>query len=185
MMNIHNVKSRLLFTGSMLLGLSCFRSASAQLISSPVYEYEFMSWGDSPSRIQRLLGITWFPTRDSTVRAGMGSGRTDVFQKSSVFSPDNDPYFVLFEFDASDSGLIATAMSVGSLPGMVSVSDEFEEGVWEENQVRFGENSGGKWIPLVGQSKEWDFDSVQVKMIRKDLPPSGVLVKYVYERKRP
>ena len=143
------------------------------------FGFEHVSWGDTPSGIQSLYGLTWLKTYSRQKNRNIGSGRDDVFPLSAQLMESGVKVFVQFEFEKSDSGLVCATLIAGGLPGLYDVSEDFVDHVWETNLERFGEPTGGKWIPLIGESKEWTVGNVFIKMIRMNLPSDGILVKYV------
>ena len=164
-----------------LFSLGVASSASGQIVPKPNLGFEFTSWGDTPSAIESLFGYTWLRTYGNQENKNLGSGRNDVFSRPTETMEFGTRVFVQFEFTDSDSGLVAATMIAGGLPGMYEVDEDFVDRVWEMNHDRFGEPSGGKWIPLIGESKEWMIGDVFIKMIRMNLPTTGILVKYVLQ----
>jgi len=169
------------------LGLVFFvgpTQTASQILVNPLFDFELVSWGEKPEFIQSIFGLRWIPNRANQSFHNIGSGRDDVFPLSANMKESGTEYFVLFEFRNADSGLVALTMLASGLTGFIDVPDEFIEMVWESNLARFGEPTGGKWIPLIGESKEWNVGDVLIKMIRMSLPMSGILVKYVRQETR-
>ncbi len=151
----------------------------AQIVARPHFDFEYVSWGETPSFIQTTLGLTWMPDYGHLKYENLGSGRDDIFPLVTNIKGPEAEYFILFEFTQEDSALVSVTMLAASFAYMLSVPDEFLDYIWEMNLERFGESTGGKWIPLIGESKEWTQERVAIKMIRMYLPSTGVLVKYV------
>lgn len=167
------------WTGFLLLA-GCVKTFS-QIIDDVRFPFEYVSWGERPEYIRSIYGFRWMSDRGNQSSKNIGSGRSDVFPLSTSLNESGVDYFVRFEFTKEDSGLVAVTMLASGLTGFIEVPEEFIDLVWETNMERFGEPTGGKWIPLIGESKEWTVEDVFIKMIRMHLPLQGVLVKYVLQ----
>jgi len=176
-MRRHWIHTRLWF----LILVSLQTELCGQIVRQAVFTYEFVDWGDKPSEIQKVFGLTWFRNHSNTRFENLGSGRDDVTPFTAKFIELGVEIFVTFEFANADSGLVCVSLYGGGLPPLYTVPDEFIDQVWDTNMGRFGDPSGGKWIPLVGESKEWKVGDVFIRMIRARLPFSGVSVKYVLQ----
>ncbi len=169
-----------------LLLFACFPfDAASQVVRKPVFAFEFMSWGTKPDEIQSLLGVRWFPRNEKGSQGNMGSGREDVFPRRTHLMDDGINMMLVFEFADADSGLVAATMLCGDAPGLPSLPENFLDDLWDMNLERFGDTDEGKWIPVIGESKEWTLPGVFIKMIHLNVPTEGLIVKYVRQENEP
>ena len=157
-------KTFALLVAALLLDSLSLRS---QLVETPVFSFEHLSWGLSLPRTEAILNCQNLPqpSLPSNPPGGETRGRFTRYYLDTMFTVR---ILIALRFSTDDSllqNVIVSCMAVDTTEGRGPAPNSDVERIGELYSMRLGKTESEKTIPFVGKVKCWSLKRSDVQLL--------------------
>ena len=150
-----------------LLILSFFNPATAQMLEKPLFSFEHLSWGMKFKDVPAMLKGRELKPLDTPNHSLARAASTNFyhFYLDTMYAL---PVIVSLQFGKEDSllqSVIVASMSIDTVTRQLQKDDEKIERFRQKYSDRLGKAEKEKSIPFMGRMSIWSFKATSVQML--------------------